>query len=436
MCGSGARWCARADAIFDVPDMHVLDVEIDDKQRLVLTIESGQTEAACPACGVLAVGHGRRVRLLHDAPCFARVTLLRWLVRIWRCREPLCPTRTFSETHDVASPRTVLTTRAVVWATSALSYDDTTVSALARHLGVDWHTAWDAIEVEAKARISNPDRLSGVKTLGVDEHIWRPSRIGVDRAVTIIVDLSRDQAGCLHARLLDAVVGRSGSVYKAWLKAQPDEFIDGVEQAALDPFRGYANAIHDGLPDAVAVLDAFHVVRLGTQVVDEVRRRVQQDTLGRRGHKHDPLYKIRGLLRHGVEHLTEKQQAKISACLNAGDPQDEVNLAWQCYQQLRSIYHAVPAKGRQIAQKVLDSFHTCPIPEVARLGRTLRAWKAQILAYFDTSGVSNGGTEAINLIIEKVRRLAHGFKDFDHYRLRIMLAADGRRPYRTSPAHA
>jgi transposase len=436
MCGSGARWCARADAILDVPDMHVLSVEIDDQQRLVITVESGQLDAACPACGVMAVGHGRRVRVLHDAPCFGRITLLRWLVRIWRCREPLCPTTTFSEAHDLAPPRMVLTTRAVAWATNALSYDDTTVSALARHLGVDWHTCWDAVELEAKARTSNPDRLRAVKTLGVDEHIWRPSRIGVDRAVTIIVDLSRDQAGCLHARLLDAVVGRSGSVYKAWLKAQPDGFIDGVEQAALDPFRGYANAIHDALPDAVAVLDAFHVVRLGTQVVDEVRRRVQQDTLGRRGHKHDPLYKIRGLLRHGVEHLTEKQQAKISHCLNAGDPQDEVNLAWQCYQQLRSIYHAVPAKGRQIAQKVLDSFHTCPIPEVARLGRTLRAWKAQILAYFDTSGVSNGGTEAINLIIEKVRRLAHDFKNFDHYRLRIMLAADGGRPYRSRPNHA
>jgi transposase len=96
-----------------------------------------------------------------------------------------------------------------------------------------------------------------------------------------------------------------------------------------------------------------------------------------------------------VEHLTEKQQAKITACLNAGDPTDEVNITWQCYQQLRSIYHATPAKGRQIAIKLLDSFHTCPIPEVARLGRTLRAWKAQILAYFDTHGVSNGGTEAI-----------------------------------------
>jgi transposase len=53
-----ARWCARADAIFDVPDMHILNVTIDDQQRLVLTIESGRLEAGCPGCGVLAAGHG------------------------------------------------------------------------------------------------------------------------------------------------------------------------------------------------------------------------------------------------------------------------------------------------------------------------------------------------------------------------------------------
>jgi transposase len=431
MCGSGARWCARADAMFDVPGMHVLDVTVDDQQRLVVTVESDQVEHGCPACGVLAVGHGRRCRVLHDAPSLGRVTVLRWLIRVWRCLQPGCATTTFTEQHPIAPPRAVLTVRAVRWATDALSHDDTTVSALARHLGVAWHTAWTAIEAEAKARVAQPERLMGVKTLGVDEHIWRPSRIGTDRAVTIMVDLTRDQDGCLHARLLDAVVGRSGTAYKAWLQAQPDGFTAGVEQAALDPFRGYANAIRDGLPDTVAVLDAFHVVRLGTQVVDEVRRRVQQDTLGHRGHKSDPLYQIRGLLRHGVEHLTERQQVKLTHGLEAGDPDGEVDLAWQCYQQLRSIYHASPAQGRRIAEKVIASFPTCPIPEIARLGRTLKAWRQQVLAYFDTQGVSNGGTEAINLIIEKIRRLAHGFKEFDHYRLRILLAASGNRPYRT-----
>jgi len=186
----------------------------------------------------------------------------------------------------------------------------------------------------------------------------------------------------------------------------------------------------------VAVLDAFHVVKLGTQVVDEVRRRVQQDTLQRRGHRDDPLYKIRGLLRHGQENLTSRQLAKLNTCLQLGDPNWEVTIAWSAYQQLRAAYAAKGPAGRRIAEQVIASFPSCPIPEVARLGRTLRQWRHQVLAYFDTTGVSNGGTEAVNLLIEKTRRLAHGFRNFDNYRLRILLVADGSRPYRQHPNHA
>ena len=120
-CGPGARWCARADAMFAVPGMHVLHVSVDDHDRLVLSVESGQLEAGCPSCGVLAVGHGRRTHLLHDVPCFGRVTVLQWRKRVWRCREPLCATDTFSETHDLAPPRALLTVRAVRWAADALN---------------------------------------------------------------------------------------------------------------------------------------------------------------------------------------------------------------------------------------------------------------------------------------------------------------------------
>jgi transposase len=176
---------------------------------------------------------------------------------------------------------------------------------------------------------------------------------------------------------------------------------------------------------------------LGTQVLDEVRRRVQQEQLGHRGHRDDPLYRIRGLLRHGAEHLSDRQRARLDTGLNLGDPNWEVTVTWTCYQQLRAAYHAPhPAIGRRIAEKIIASLPTCPIAEVARLGRTLRAWRTQMLAYFTTSGVSNGGTEAINLIIEKTRRLAHGFRNFTNYRLRILLAADGTRPYRRAPSHA
>jgi hypothetical protein len=140
---------------------------------LVVTVESDQVQTGCPSCGVVAASHGRRPRMLHDAPCLGRITMVRWLKRMWRCRELACPVGVFSETHDIAPPRAVLTVRAVRWAADALAHDDTTVSALARHLGVDWHTAWNAIEIEAKARTSDPTRLRDVRTLGVDEHIVR-----------------------------------------------------------------------------------------------------------------------------------------------------------------------------------------------------------------------------------------------------------------------
>jgi transposase len=81
--------------MFDVPGIHFFWVEIDDRQRLVVTVESDQLEAGCPSCGVVAAGYGRRVHPLHDAPCFDRVTLVRWRKRIWRCREPMCATTTF-----------------------------------------------------------------------------------------------------------------------------------------------------------------------------------------------------------------------------------------------------------------------------------------------------------------------------------------------------
>jgi transposase len=75
----------------------------------------------------------------------------------------------------------------------------------------------------------------------------------------------------------------------------------------------------------------------------------------------------------------------------------------------------------------VETFPTCPVTEIARLGRTLRQWKTAFFAYFDTGRASNGDIEAINGLIELHRRIARGFTNRDNYRLRMLLIGGGLR---------
>ena len=94
--------------------------------------------------------------------------------------------------------------------------------------------------------------------------------------------------------------------------------------------------------------------------------------------------------------------------------------------QVREVFHQdIPAQGQRLAVRLIESLPACPIPEIARLGRTLRKWKDAFLAYFDTGGASNGPTEAINGIIELGRRTARGYRNPTNYQLRMLLIAGG-----------
>jgi hypothetical protein len=72
----------------------------------------------------------------RDARFGHRQVRLSWRKRLWHCLEPTCPVGTFTESHQLTALRSVLTRRAVVWAADGLAKEDSTVSALARRLGV------------------------------------------------------------------------------------------------------------------------------------------------------------------------------------------------------------------------------------------------------------------------------------------------------------
>src|SRR3990170_1029344 len=160
-----------------------------------------------------------------------------------------------------------------------------------RRSGVSWNTANDAVLAEGRrVLIDDPHRFDDVQVIGVDEHVWRHTRRG-DKYVTVIIDLTPIRDGTGPARLLDMVEGRSKQAFKTWLSERPDAWRDAIEVVAMDGFTGFKTATTEEMPDAVAVMDPFHVVRLAGDALDKCRRRIQQNTHGHRGRKDDPLYR-------------------------------------------------------------------------------------------------------------------------------------------------
>ena len=158
-------------------------------------------------------------------------------------------------------------------------------------------------------------------------------------------------------------------MHENWLEERGEDFRSGIQIATLDPFQGYKNAIDDQLQDATSVLDAFHIVKLAGDAPGEVRRRVQQDTLGHRGRKGDPLYQIRNLLRASRDRLTKRQQERLREAFTADEAHISVEVAYLLTQQVRDVFHQdTPAHGQRLAAHLIERLPACPIPEITRLG--------------------------------------------------------------------
>jgi len=388
--------------------------------EIELTVQTTADRAWCRSCGVRALSKGRSTVVVRDVDAFSRRVRLRWRKRRWHCCEPACTARTWTETSAVIAPRAVLTQRARVDACRRVGREGHSVAAVARDLGVGWHTVMNAVIDVGTPLVDDPARTAGVRALGVDETSFlRAAPRRRSRFVTGLVDLRR-------SRLLDVVDGRAGSAVTCWFAGRDDTWLAAVERVALDPYRGYYNALVGGLDAPEVVVDAFHIVRLGNVMVDDVRRRVQQDTLGHRGRKDDPLYGIRRLLLTGEERLTDGGRARIRAGLAAGDRHDEVWYAWTIKEQLRAVYRAADETAARVALADFYAVATAAdIPEADRLATTIRRWEDAVLAYYRSDGLSNARTEAVNGLMKKIKRIGHGFRNLHNYRLRLLLHCGG-----------
>jgi transposase len=397
--------------------------------RAVLACRVVDPDEWCRRCGCRGAPRDTVFRRLAHEPLGWRPTTLVITVRRYRCAG--CGHVWRQDTSRAAEPRAKLSRRGLRWALEGIVVQHLTVARIAEGLGVSWNTANDAVLAEGKqVLIDDPSRFDGVTVIGVDEHVWRHTRRG-DKYVTVIIDLTpvRDRTG--PARLLDMVEGRSKQVFKTWLAERPETWRAGVEVVAMDGFTGFKTATTEELPDAVAVMDPFHVVRLAGDALDRCRQRVQQNIHGHRGRTHDPLYRARRTLHTGADLLTDKQHRRLNG-LFANDNHVEIEATWAVYQRMIAAYrHPNKTAGRELMIQLIDTIsHDVPmvLSEIATLGRTLKRRAIDVLAYFDRPGTSNGPTEAINGRLEHLRGSALGFRNLTNYIARSLLETGGFKP--------
>ena len=327
-------------------DGFVVLVTTEEEDELFVLVETKAREVGCPSCGVVARGHGRSLLQVRDLPIGGRPVRLLWRKRRFLCAEELCLKRSFSEHNELVED--CLTRRAAKEICRRVGEEGHSVASLAREFGIGWWRAMAAVRRHGEPLVEDPARLEDVTELGVDEHkMLSASRRRNTFYATSFVDIER-------GRLLDVVPGRSGDDVAYWLYEAGPAWRSRIGTVAIDPHRGYANGLLRYLEKATVTIDHFHAVKLANEAINDARRRVQNDTLGRRGRRDDPLYRTRRLMTRAFERLSEHQRQRLFAALSEGDPAGEVSAAILGKELLRDTYAADSLEdGRQRLERLL-----------------------------------------------------------------------------------
>ena len=127
----------------------------------------------------------------------------------------------------------------------------------------------------------------------------------------------------------------------------------------------------------------------------------------------------------GFERLSDRQRQKLFDALAEGDPTGEVGAAILGKELLRESYFAQTLRE---AHWRLVRFYgyaaEADVPELTRLASTISRWEQEVLNYH-TTRISTGPVEAQNLVTEKIRRIAHGMRNFENYAGARIMPGDG-----------
>ena len=378
-----------------IPNYKVVGVEMVN-DTITLNIESTLKGAKCPRCGAYSTNlHEKHPRTVRDLPISGKACYLRFVLRRFfcsRCNKP------FSESLSFAQKRRDYTKRYQERIFHQVKENNITV--VQRFESLTYDQIESIFIAEAEARIpANP--FANLKRLGIDEISLRK---GKQDFVLILTNLDT-------ADVVDVLEKRTQEKLRTRLEQLTEQERSQIREVAIDMWEPYSNVCEELLPNAIIIVDRFHVAKA---VNEELKKLKNQEK------KHHPEV-IKGAhypLLKNQENLTDTQQEKLDQVYETCPTLRMAHRLKECFRHIFE-YPSTKEKAIQRLQKwsyIAEKENLFP-----KFRKTLSSWMDKIANYF-RQRTTSGMVEGINNKIKLIKRRAFGFRNFGNFRLRVIAA--------------
>jgi transposase len=284
-------------------------------------------------------------------------------------------------------------------------------TAVSRLMRIAWRTVGKILERVVADKLDH-HRLDGLVYIGVDEVSH-----GADRQfLTCVADHQKP-------RIVWAAPGRNAQTLQGFFAQLTDAQKASIKAVSIDMSAGYEKAIRapEGLPHAQVCFDPFHVVKLGGEAVDKVRRD-EYNRHGRSGTETGKWIKgARYSLLKDTANQTPKQLLKLAEVVTTNKP---MYRAFLLYGELRYVYRLPKEEAPSRLDAWLAWASRSRLKPFVKLARTIRQHKQGVLAAIEL-GLSNGRLEALNSKVRLISHRAYGFHSADALIAMIYLCCAG-----------
>ncbi len=273
-------------------------------------------------------------------------------------------------------------------------------SDVARRFDTSWKMVYRAIDWVVSHGLEHRD-LTNVEAIGVDEVAYRKGH----HYMTLIYQID---GTC--RRLLGVVEGRKVKSLIRFFFDFGRENCASIKVVCSDMWKPYLKVIAKKLPNALNILDRFHIVKKLNEAVDAVRR---EETRQMRREGYEPvLTGSRYCFLKRKANLTRRQNDKLKDLLQYNLRSVRAYLLKESFDAFWKYNSARWAKWflRKWCSRTMRS----RLEPMKKFVRTLRAHEELLMNYFKAGKRYNSGiVEGLNLRVNLTMRKAYGFRSFD-----------------------